>query len=89
MAASTSTSFTIPVSASTARVLRNRRRRITPQAGRALGEFAQRGGAISARDAQIQAMQLHMALNRQIYFDCSVAPAVGERCRTLLFYPKA
>jgi hypothetical protein len=32
----------------------------------------------------LQAVQLLMALNRQVYFECPEAPTFGERCRALL-----
>jgi hypothetical protein len=98
MAATTTTSFSIPASAqavSTARVRSNRRRRITPQAGRALDilahaieyltdEFVHQGLAFSARNEQLEAVRMLMALNRQVYFECPELPTFGERCRALL-----
>lgn len=70
-----------------------RRRRITPQAGHALeilghaieylaDEMAHDGFGISASNERVKAMQLLMALNRQVYFECPVVPTFGERCRT-------
>jgi hypothetical protein len=93
-------SFSIPDTEVPARVRRNRRRRVSPQAGRALqvlghaieyltDEFMHCGAPISARDARIQAVQLLMALNRQIYFECPAVPTMSERCRTFLHLPKA
>ena len=72
-----------------------RRRRISPHAGRGLeilghaieyltDEFVHRGGPFSARNEQLQAVQLLMALNRQVYYECPEAPTFGERCRALL-----
>jgi len=98
MAASATTSFTIPASApvvSSARVFSNRRRQITPQAGRALeilghaieyltDEFVHRGGSFSAHKDELAAVQLLMSLNRQVYFECPEVPTFGERCRSLL-----
>jgi len=97
MAASTTTGFPIPASApaASAAALRCRRRHITPQAGRALeilghaieyltDEFVHRGGSFTARDEQLQAVQLLMALNRQVYYECPEALSFGERCRALL-----
>jgi hypothetical protein len=71
------------------------RRRITPEAGRALeilghaieyltDEFVHDGGTFSARDERLQAVQLLMSLNRQVYFECPEAHSFAERCRTLL-----
>jgi hypothetical protein len=98
MAATTTTGFSIPASApavSTARVYSNRRRRITPQAGHALeilahaieyltDEFVHEYPAMAARNEQLQAVQMLMALNRQVYFECPELPTFGERCRALL-----
>ena len=98
MAATTTTGFSIPASTPTAptvRVRSNRRRRITPQAGRALeilghsieyltDEFVYRGGSFSASNSQLEAVQLLMALNRQIYFECPEVPALSKRFLSLL-----
>jgi hypothetical protein len=98
MAATTTTGFSIPAHASavsTACVRANRRRCITPQAGRALDllahaieyltdEFVHQGLAYSSENAQLEAVQLLMALNRQVYFECPEVPTFGERCRMLL-----
>ena len=99
MATSITTGFPHPATASavssTARVRSGRRRRITPQAGRALeilghaieylaDEFVYQGGSFSAHDSQLEAVQLLMALNRQVYFECPEIPSFGERCRALL-----
>ena len=96
MAATTTIGFSGPPSAQTvsAAVLgsNSRRRRITPQAGRALDilahtieyltdEFMLKGLAYSSKDEQLQAVQLLMALNRQVYFECPEIPTFGERCR--------
>ncbi len=72
-----------------------RRRRISPEAGRALeilghaieylaDEFVHSGGSLSARDGQVEAVQLLMAINRQIYFNCPEVPTLGERLRAWL-----
>jgi hypothetical protein len=98
MAATTTSSFSIPVSAlavSTVLECPNRRRRITHEAGHALeilghaieyltDEFVYEDHALSARNAQLQAVQMLMALNRQVYFECPEVPTFGERCRALL-----
>jgi len=98
MAATATNAFPIPASApaaSTAPRPRNRRRRISPQAGRALetlghaieylaDEFVFQGGSLSAGNAQVEAIQMLMALNRQVYFECPVLPSFAERCRSLL-----
>jgi len=74
---------------------RTRRRRISPQAGRALeilghaieylsDEFAHAGGSLSAHNARVEAVQLLMAVNRQIYFACPEVPSMGDRWRAML-----
>ncbi len=103
MAATMTTGFSIPASAPavpTARVRSKRRRRITPQAGRALDllahaieyltdEFVHQGLAFSAKTEQLEAVQMLMALNRQVYFECPEVPTFGELCRALLHIPAA
>jgi hypothetical protein len=98
MAASSTTGFPVAVPATTVKAIRsrvNRRRSINPQAGRALellghaieyltDEFIHEGGSFSANNAQLQAVQLLMALNRQIYFDCPEVPPLGKRFLSLL-----
>lgn len=97
MASTTIPNFPIPASAAAISAVpaRSRRRRITPQAGRALevlghaieyltDEFVHQGHEISAKDAQLEAVQLLMALNRQVYFECPEEPTLSERCRALL-----
>jgi hypothetical protein len=72
-----------------------RRRKISPEAGRALeilghaieylaDEYAHCGGALSAHDGCLTAMQLLMKINRQIYFACPEAPSLADRWRALL-----
>jgi hypothetical protein len=73
----------------------NRRRRITPQAGHALeilghaidyltDEFIHCHGSLSTRNPQLEAVQLLMARNREVYFECPEIPSLAERCRALL-----
>jgi hypothetical protein len=93
MAATTTTGF--PISACSRAVLVSRahssRRLITPQAGRALeilahaieyltDEFVHQGLDFSEKNEQLQAVQVLMALNRQVYFECPESPSFGERC---------
>jgi hypothetical protein len=72
-----------------------KRRRISPQAGRALeilghaidyltDEYVHSGGTFALDDPQVQAIQLLMAMNRQIYFECPEVPTLLERCRSWL-----
>ena len=98
MAASSATSgFAAPASAPIAASGRDvlRRRRISPEAGRALeilghaieyltDEFVHAGGLFSTRDGQVDAVQLLMAVNRQIYFSCPEVPSLMERWRSWL-----
>jgi len=96
-ASSTTGDFTVsasfPLRASGLGVLR--RRRISPEAGRALeilghaieyltDEFVHSGGSLSAHDGQVEAVQLLMAANRKIYFACPEVPSLGERWRAIL-----
>ncbi len=73
----------------------SRRRHITPQAGHALeilghaieyltDEYVHEGGSLSGDDGRVKAVQLLMALDRQVYFECPVVPTFLERCRTFL-----
>jgi hypothetical protein len=103
MAASTTTSFPAAISASatnTNRAGAMRRRRIDPQSGHAfeiLGhaieyladEFVHEGGSFSIDNGQVQAMQLLMALNRQIYFECPEVPPFGRRLLSFLHFSAA
>lgn len=72
-----------------------RRRRITPQAGRALeilghaieyltDEYIYRGGQFYPGDPEVQAIQLLAATNRAIYLECPEVPTLGTRCLRLL-----
>ena len=72
-----------------------RRRRISPEAGRALeilghaieyltDEFVHAGGYFSTPSPQVEAVQLLMSLNREIYFECPEAPNFYDRLCYLL-----
>jgi hypothetical protein len=98
MAASTTTrGFAAPDSSPVASIVTGalRRRRISPEAGHALeilghaieyltDEFVRAGGSFSARDGQVDAVQLLMAVNRQIYLSCQEVPLLCGRWRSLL-----
>jgi hypothetical protein len=97
MAAITTTAFPIPDSAPAAFMpaVRSKRRRITPRAGHALeilghaigyltDEFVLEATSFSPHNAQVEAVQLLMALNREVYFECPEVPSFAERCRTIL-----
>ncbi|MDR3726554.1 MAG: hypothetical protein P4K86_05890 [Terracidiphilus sp.] len=72
-----------------------RQRRISPQAGRALellghaidyltDEFVHEGATPSANHPQLLAIQMLMALNRKVYFECPELPGLCYRCRAIL-----
>jgi hypothetical protein len=97
MAATTTTGFPIPAStqAVPAARVRSHRRSISLQSGRALeiiahaieyltDEFVHEGLPYSTNNGQLQAVQLLMALNRKVYFECPEVPTFGERCRAFL-----
>lgn len=76
------------VDASKARA--HRRRQISQPAGRALeilghaieylaDEYVHEGGSISAHDPRVEALQLLMARNREVYFACPEVPTTSER----------
>lgn len=92
MVATTTTELTFSASASAIPVnqVGTRRRRVSPQAGRALeklghaieylsAEFVNDDGPIVPHSPELEAVQLLMALNRRIYFECPEAPSLRER----------
>lgn len=83
------------VSDSSAETAGGERRHISPAAGRALeilghaieyliDEYIHEGGGFSQKDPQVQAVQLLMAINRQVYFECPMVPSFRERVRKFL-----
>jgi hypothetical protein len=98
MAASTTSGFSLHVPSATAAAAparARRARRISPEAGHALeilghaieylsDEFVHNGGEITSRNPQVEAVQLLMALNRQVYFSCPEVLTLRDRLRTLL-----
>jgi hypothetical protein len=97
MAASTTAGSSMPTNGaySVAVRIRVNRRRISPQSGRALeilghaieyltDEFVHSGMLIPSNIAPLEAVQLLMGLNRQVYFECPEMLSLGERCRNLL-----
>ncbi len=73
----------------------SRRRHISFEAGHALerlahaieyltDEYVHDGGDFSVHDPRLEAVQLLMALNRQIYFECPEVASLAERCRSWL-----
>jgi hypothetical protein len=80
-----------PVMAAT-EVRVRRRRRIDPQAGHALeilghaieylgDEYVNKGGLFGAHDPRVEAIQMLMARNREIYLACPEVPGFSERVR--------
>lgn len=77
---------------------RSVRRQITPSAGFALellghaieylaDEYVHEAGStpsMTAGDPRMEAMQLLMAANREVYYDCPLMPSLGQRLRRLL-----
>ena len=71
------------------------RRQISPISGMALealghaieylaDEYALHAGrlaAIHAHDPQVEAIQILMAANRAVYYDCPIVPAFSVRCK--------
>jgi hypothetical protein len=97
MAAFTTTRLSIPASTTSCTTVRRqpRRRKITQQAGHALeilghaieylaDEFVEQGCSFSADKGHLDAVQLLMALNRQVYFECPEVPSLGERFRAFM-----
>ena len=96
--ATSATAISIPTPAPTptaAKALGRRRRRISPEAGRALeilghaieyltDEYVHEGGSFSAHDPRLEAVQLLMARNREVYFSCPEVPTFCERVRAWL-----
>lgn len=73
----------------------NRPRRVSREAGHALeilghaieylsDEFVHEGGALTAHNPQLEAVQLLMSLNRQVYFECPQVPTIRERLDSFL-----
>jgi hypothetical protein len=98
MATLSNAGFTVPATTHPAvaeQFARRHRRQITPEAGKALeklghaieyltDEFVQSGETFSASNSQLEAVQLLMAINRRVYFECPEVPTLGERLRGLL-----
>ncbi len=98
MAASITANYPVVVSASSPVDVCpqvNRRRRISPQAGHALeilghaidyltDEYINEQGMSSPLSGHSEAVQLLMAINREIYFQCPVVPTFKERFRELI-----
>ncbi len=97
MAAFTTTNFPIPLSAEpTVSVdMRPKHRHITPRAGHALeilghaieyltDGFLYENTNFSVNSSQLEAVQLLMALNREVYYECPEVPSFSERWRSIL-----
>ena len=87
--------FAIPAQravAATIPVQFHRRRRINPQAGHALeilghaieyltDEFVHENAEMSPMNGQLEAVQLLMAANRRVYYECPEVQTIGQRIR--------
>jgi hypothetical protein len=96
MAASTRVGVSVPAKVSTATLpaRAGRRRHIDPASGRALeilghaieyltDELVHHSELILAHDPRVEAIQLLMVVNRQVYFACPEVQTLGDRCRSL------
>ncbi len=100
MAVLHSTTSPIPVSLQarsvpSPQVQQHRRRRIGYEAGRALeilghaieylaDEIVHDSATHSIRNAQVEAVQLLMDMNRNVYFECPEAPTLADRWQSFL-----
>jgi hypothetical protein len=93
MAATIVNCFPTSLTVSTGQV--RRRRRITPQAAHALtklghaiehlsDEFVNADYSCSTNSDVLEAVRILMALNRQVYFECTELPTWSERFRAAL-----
>ena len=92
----TTTSFRFAVSDSkVAKALPHRRRRITPEVGRALerlnhaieyltDEHVHQGGSRTDSNDHACTVQLLKSLRKQVYLDAPEVLSLSERCKTLL-----
>lgn len=88
-----------PVSA-IAGVRSNRRRRISPEAGHAIeklghaidylaDQYIHEGGLFSRHDPELQAVEMLIAINREVYFACPEVQTLGERLHRWLNGPRS
>lgn len=98
MAASTTSGLSLRADApatSAAPLRSHRRRRIDRESGRALeilshaieylkDEYVYHGGGVASSESEVQAMQLLMAVNREIYTACPEILTMEERCATFV-----
>jgi hypothetical protein len=47
-------------------------------------EYVHLGGDMSPRNGQLEAVQLLMARNREVYYECPEVVTVGDRLRAML-----
>ncbi len=100
MAASTTSGYSLRIPSAPAvpasAIRTGRRRQISPEAGHALeilghaieylsDEFVHHGGEMTQHNPEVEAIQLLMALNRQVYFSCPEAPSWSDRFRAFLY----
>jgi hypothetical protein len=98
MAASTTSGLPLRADASTASAVpprSRRRRRIDRESGRALeilshaieylkDEYVHHGGGLASSQSEVQAMQLLMAVNREIYIACPEILTFEDRCASFV-----
>jgi hypothetical protein len=46
-------------------------------------EYVHEGKQLCAHDPQVEAIQLLMAINRELYYECPVLPTFRERLRSV------
>jgi hypothetical protein len=94
--ATTANGFSVSCQAGTRAVVAaraNRGRSIDRKSGHALeilghaiehltDEFVAEATQVSPSDPRLEAIQLLMALNRQIYFECPIRPTLGDVARS-------
>jgi hypothetical protein len=100
MAASTTSGYSLHVASSArptapSQVRSFRPRKISPEAGHALeklghaieylsDELVHEGGELTQHNPQVEAVQLLMSLNREIYFSCPEVPSWSARFKAFL-----
>jgi len=73
-----------------AQIRTSRRRRISSEAGHAIeklghaidylaDQYIHEGGIFNRHDPELQAVEMLMTINREIYFACPEVPSLGDR----------
>ena len=93
--ATSATRMSLPISTRGISAAHAVRRRVTPEAGRALeklghaieyltDEMVERGGPETLNPAEMQAVKILMEINHSIYNDCPEETGVADRLKALL-----